>query len=144
MKLRNLFIPIVGILFCANLLAAAETRDHPVIKPIPGSTLEDAEFKEYSSFTFEYEENGKEVEKNVKGKHWFFYYEFKKEENVSELEIIENYKQAALEKGGKILRVNDVKLDFTVPLSDGRIIWAHLHAWVNSYGKQLENNRVTS
>ena len=133
MKLKNLFVPMIGMLICANMLAAAETKDHPVIKPIPGSTLEGAEFKKYSSFTFEYEQDGKEVEKNVKGKHWFFYYELKKEEDVSELEIIENYKQAAFEKGGKILKEGDAKLDFTVPLPDGRTLWAHLHTWVNSY-----------
>jgi outer membrane protein OmpA-like peptidoglycan-associated protein len=115
------------------VLSAAETKDHAVIKPIPDSTLEDTEFKQHSSYEFEYEQDAKEVEKNVKGKHWFFYYELNKEADVSELEIIENFKQAALEKGGKILKEDDTKLDFTVPLPDGGTLWVHLHAWVNSY-----------
>ena len=41
MKIKSLFFPIIGLLFCANVSSAAETKDHPVIKPIPDSTLED-------------------------------------------------------------------------------------------------------
>ena len=135
MKLLKPLVLIIGILLCP-LLTGGEVakKDHPVIKPIPGFTLEDTSFENFSSYTFKQKQNGNLIEKKVKGKYWFFYYEYKKEDRTfSKLEIIENHKQAANEKGGKILSENDTKLDFTVPLSEGGTIWTHLHTWENSY-----------
>ena len=104
MNFKKLLALILGVLFWTTVLeAAADKKDHPVIKPIPGFTLENSEFEDFSSYTFSYEQNGEEIEKTVKGKHWFFYYEYQKgDRKFSKLEIIENHKQAALKKGGKI------------------------------------------
>lgn len=135
MKQKSLIQWIFGIL----LLLIATTvgnggKDHPVVKPIPGFVLDDSKSEDFSSYTFRVKENNQWVEKKVKGKYWFFYYEYQKEDKeYSKLEIIENYKQAANEKGGKILSEDDTKLDFTIPRSDGGTIWAHLHTWPNSY-----------
>jgi outer membrane protein OmpA-like peptidoglycan-associated protein len=134
MRLQKLalFFPLSFILaFSAS--AGSTKQDHPVIKPIPGFILDDSEIKDFAAFTFEYEEDDKSMEKQVKGKYWFLYYEYRKaDKKYTELEIIENHKQAALEKGGKILKEDEPKLDFTVPYSGGTI-WVHLHAWENSY-----------
>jgi outer membrane protein OmpA-like peptidoglycan-associated protein len=134
----NVLKPLVLITAMLLLLlfsgADEAKKDHPVIKPIPGFTLEDAGFENFSSYTFKQKENGDIVEKKVKGKYWFYYYEYKKgDRTFSKLEIIENHKEAALEKGGKILSETDTKLDFRIPLSKGGTIWTHLHTWENSY-----------
>ncbi len=125
----------MGVVLLAIIsIAFQEQKDHPVIKPIPGFTLEDSEFKNFASYAFEVPHDESWVKKNVKGKYWFLYYEYKKgDRSFSELEIVENYKQAALDKGGKILKEDEPKLDFTVPHPESGTIWVHLHSWVDSY-----------
>jgi hypothetical protein len=110
----------------------AEVKDHPVIKPIPGSTLDShhSQYNNYNAYTFRYKENGKRVEKTVKGKYWKLDYEFlkkdgKRDESVSSLEMSENFKQAALERGGEVLGEDARNLIFTL-ISDGRKLWVHL------------------
>jgi len=134
MRLQKPLLLMFFLLFLALIIAAGfGQKDHSIIKPIPGFILDDSDVKNFSSYTFEFEQNNKWIERQVKGKYWFLYYEYPKEDRkYSELEIIENYKQAALEKGGKILREDEPKLDFTIPYSSGTI-WVHLHAWENSY-----------
>jgi len=112
----------------------AEVKDHPVIKPIPGSTLDSSysEYINYNAYTYKYEQDGESVESKVKGKNWKLDYQFLKEdgnrdESVSVLEILENYRQAALEKGGKILKEGDRDLIFTL-ISEDKKIWVHLKA----------------
>jgi len=110
----------------------AEVKDHPVIKPIPGSTLDShhSQYNNYNAYTFRYKENGKRVEKTVKGKYWKLDYEFlkkdgKRDESVSSLEMSENFKQAALEKDGEVLGEDARNLIFTLT-SDGKKLWVHL------------------
>ena len=110
----------------------AEVKDHPFIKPIPGSTLDShhSQYNNYNAYTFKYVENGKRIEKTVKGKYWRLDYEFlkkdgKRDESVSSLEMFENFKQAALEKDGEILGEDARNLIFTLT-SDGKKLWVHL------------------
>lgn len=135
MKGQKVTCLILGVLLLAILLIAIqEQKDHPVIKPIPGFVLDNSELEDFSSYAFTVKENDNLVEKTVKGKYWFLYYEYQKEDRTfSKLEIIENYKQAALEKGGRILSEDETKLDFTVPNPKSGTIWVHLHTWANSY-----------
>jgi OOP family OmpA-OmpF porin len=131
-KLTGLTLTI--LLLTALLIAIQEQKEHGVIKPIPGFVLEGSEFKNFSSYTFPVRQKESYEDKNVKGKYWFLYYEYQKgDRSFSELEIIENYKQAALEKGGTILKEDEPKLDFTVPHPKSGKIWVHLHCWVDSY-----------
>lgn len=135
MKLKRPLICFLGLLFMVLIVGAEiAQKDHPVIKPIPGFILDDSRLEDFSSYTFEVQKADDWVEKQVKGKFWFLYYEYQKEDRkFSKLEIIENYKQAVLEKGGEILKEDDTKLDFTVPSLGGGTIWVHLHTWENSY-----------
>lgn len=122
------------LLLSILLIAFQDQKDHPVIKPIPGFTLDNSEFEDFSSYAFTVKQDENLVEKTVKGKYWFLYYEYQKEDRTfSKLEIIENHKQAALEKGGKILSEDGTKLDFTVPHPKSGTIWVHLHTWADSY-----------
>jgi outer membrane protein OmpA-like peptidoglycan-associated protein len=134
MRLQKPLLSVLfSLLWASIFVLGLGQKDHSIIKSIPGFILDDSDVKNFSSYTFEYPQDDKWIEKQVKGKYWFLYYEYTKEDRkYSELEIIENYKQAALEKGGQILREDEPKLDFTVPFSGGTI-WVHLHAWENSY-----------
>ena len=135
MKHKKTVACVLCIFFLSLFTSAqSEQNEHSVVKPIPGFALEDSDFQNFSSYDFTYEQDGEWVTKQVKGKYWFLYYEYDKgDRTYSKLEIIENYRQAALEKGGTILKGDDTKLDFSIPLSDGGLIWAHLHTWEDSY-----------
>jgi OOP family OmpA-OmpF porin len=135
MALRQLLLRVGFLSSWAVMCAFVIAQDHPVIQPIPGFDLDDREFEDHASYTFRVEKDGQVSEEKIEGRYWFLYYEYTKGERAfSKLEIIKNYKQAALEKGGQILsEENDTKLDFSMPVSDGVTIWVHLHAWVDSY-----------
>ncbi len=135
MGFRQLIFRICFLSFWAVISTFIIAQDHPVIRPIPGFDLDDREFEDYASYTFRIEKDGQVSEKKIEGRYWFLYYENTKgERTFSKLEIIKNYRQAALEKGGQILsEENDTKLDFCMPVSDGVKIWVHLHTWVDSY-----------
>lgn len=130
-----LCMAVLGVLvFNVAQWAMPDGEENPVIKPIPGFVLDGSEFQDFSSYAFAFEQDGKWTEKKIKGKYWFLYYEYQNgDRTFSQIEIIENHKQAALEKGGKILKEDDAKLDFTVPLPEGCTTWVHLHTWEDSY-----------
>jgi len=136
-----LMIACIGIL--GNGVAFAQAQDHPVIKPIPGSTLLEDYYvhKTYSSLELNVQDEEGIEKKVVKGEYWELQYEFldesgDRDETKSGLESAENYKNAALEKGGKILYDAGDILNFTMPTSVGDTYWVYLEAgdgWYSLY-----------
>ena len=129
---------LTGLLFVLTFLlaeAGAKQKEHPFIRPIPGFTLEPgSEYKNFSAHTFKVETGDGEKKKEVKGRYWALIYEYEKgAREFSRLDIMENYRQAALEKGGKILSQDDAAMDFSVPLPEGSTSWVHLHTWTDYY-----------
>lgn len=132
---RIFWFTIMSLLvFSFGTFIHAEVKDHPLIRPIPGSTLDsdDSESSGYVAYTFKYKQNGRTVEKKIKGKYWKLEYQFLKDngnrdESVSVFEIIENYKQDTLEKNGEILGEDSRNLLFTLT-SEGKKYWIHLEA----------------
>ena len=140
--MKRTFLLVVLSLFVFSLDNGvfAEGEDHPVIKPVPGSTAFYPKYKRFHAYTFRYEENGKKIEKKVKGEYWQFEYKYllkngKIDDSVSALETIENFKQAAIEKDGKILKETDSELIFTLLLPDERKLWAQVYCngWTGLY-----------
>lgn len=133
--MKKTFLLVVLSLFVFSLDNGvfAEGKDHPVIKPVPGSTASsNPKYQKFNAYTFRYKENGKRIEKKVKGKYWRFDYKYllengKTDDSVSALETLENFKQAAIEKDGEILKDTDIELIFTLLLSDGRKLWARVY-----------------
>ena len=105
--------------------AGDDVAEHPIIKFFPDSECK-GEYKRYDRFEFPVEENGKETKKEVRGKHWYF--RCKTDEEVSRLELIDNYKYAALKKDGQILHEDYNSLVFTVADPEGPVIWTLLVA----------------
>ncbi len=126
----------ISIVLFTNIPIYAKGQEHPIIKAFPGFTLDDLEseyknFNKYDEFKIHNTKKDDFERKTVKGKYWYVYYEKRDasgniDESVSHAELIENYKSAALEKGGKIMYEDDYELTFTIPLDNGNITWGHL------------------
>jgi outer membrane protein OmpA-like peptidoglycan-associated protein len=129
------------VFFLGTNEVLAEGNEHPVIKPVPGSSVSSKpEYKRFHAYTFRYEKNGKRIEKKVKGQYWRLNYKYYKkngeeDRSVSALETIENFKEAAIERNGSILTERDHELIFTLPMSDGGKIWTHVYCngWSGYY-----------
>jgi len=128
----RLFFLTLSCLLTWNIYAAVE--DHSLVKPIPGSTLDrdSSLYSEYDAYTFESEEDGTQKENEVKGRYWELEYQFldaggNRDESVSVVRILDNFKQAALKGGGEILREDDRNLVFVLRSGLGEL-WTHVRA----------------
>ena len=142
--MKNMFwLTVMGlfVFFSGSAEVLAESKDHPVIKPVPGSSASsEPDYKRFHAYTFRYKENGKQIEKTVKGQYWWLNYKYFKENgeidtSVSALETIENFKQAAIERNGSILAESNSELIFVLPMSDGSNIWTRVYCnnWSGYY-----------
>jgi len=141
---RFTILALVVLVFVASVgLIAGEVKEHPFIRPFPGSTLNDnmcsyADFDEYTFRVID-PDTGKEVKVPVRGKFWKLLYTLytpdkKWDRSHSVLELKENFKAAALERGGKVRLDRGSELVFTVPGEDGATTWAHF--WVTNGAQQ--------
>jgi hypothetical protein len=64
-------------------------------------------------------------DKEIRGKYWE--YSYHTTDDVSGLYILENYKAAALEKGGTILGEERERLVFTLPTPEGGTLWVEVY-----------------
>jgi len=121
---------------------AQDVKEHPQIKPFPGSVLKHNSTHLYQnfaehSFLIKDPKTGRDVKKPIQGKFWkltYVIYDSKGNWDASRsiLEYRENYKQAALEKGGTILFEHQGHLTFTLPGDDGGETWCHVLIWNKS------------
>lgn len=111
----------------------AAVQDHPVIKPLPEVIKKGGKFHKFDAHKFRVREKNKVIKKEVRGKYWKFNYHTKK--GISNLYILENYKEAALEKGGTIVYEDKARVVFTLPTSTGGTLWAEVYrnGWKTSY-----------
>lgn len=144
-KIFYLFIPV--FLFTVSVYAK-EVKEHPLIRPFPGSVLVHNfkhlyhDFGEYS-FRVKDAQTGKRSKKKVQGKEWKLRYilldaKGKWDGSHSILEFRENYKQAALENGGTILYENQGYLTFTLPGDNGSDTWCEVQIW----NKSMQDLRI--
>lgn len=131
----------IGVILLVGLMvlpgaagAAVKVKDHPVIQPLPTAVAKSSEFKRYAAHTFRVRKNGGHEKKEVRGKYWEFAY--KTDKAISGLEILENYRQEALAKGGKILYEDKSQLVFTLTTPEGKTLWVNVYRdnW-NAYYK---------
>ncbi|HOP39935.1 MAG TPA: OmpA family protein [Geobacteraceae bacterium] len=134
---------LVAISFPAQAAGAAKVKEHPLIRPFPGSVVDPHgkyfKFGEYG-FLVKDPKTGKAIKKKVQGKFWQLTYGLRDatgrnaDRSHSILEYRENYKQAALEKGGTILYEKEGYLTFTLPGEGGGKTWCEVHIW--NYSQQ--------
>lgn len=128
----NLVLFCLIIFVCSSDLYSQEIPEHPIIKPFPNSKLA-KNMSKYTKFDeYEFRVFNKKTKKTdkvkVKGQYWKLLYEVRKSDgkwvtDISNLEFRENYKNAALEKGGEILDEEGGVLDFRIPKDDGGYTW---------------------
>jgi len=132
---RLLALSALVLISLIRSVPAADIPEHPVIKPYPGSVLAEnmSKFQKFNAYDFKYmnEATGKRENKTIKGKYWFLLYEVRtpsgdRVTDISTLEFFENYRQAALEKGGKVVFEDRGNLVFTLPRDDGGTTWCEV------------------
>ena len=96
--------------------------------PIQNSSLKSSKEENYSTFEYFVKKDGKTNKIEKGGIFWELVYQFLNEKGksvkgMSKAEIIENYRKAALEKGGEILYKSPDKLTFSIPRKGGGTSW---------------------
>ncbi len=131
---------ILVVFICSNNLHSQEILEHPIIKPFPNSKLAKnmSKYTKFDEFEFRvYNKKTKKTDKvKVRGQYWKLLYELRKPDgswvkDISNLEYIENYKNAALEKGGEILDEQGGFLYFRIPKDDGGYTWCRVNPIAN-------------
>jgi len=144
MNISSLLLAMSLLVFQQPALALFQAEEHPVIKPMPRSQLVPAQSraKNYASHPFHVQKEKKTEKVEKKGKYWHLRYLIKDangktDRDVSREEIVQNYKEAALEKGGSILYEKGYLLTFTLTRKDGGTTWAFLSAGDGSYNLDI-------
>ncbi len=113
--------------------AQQKVQDHPVIKPLPEVTKKDGVFRKFDAHKFRIKTEEGYQDKEIRGKYWEYSYHTTPE--VSGLYILENYKAAALEKGGSLLYEGEERLVFTLTTPEGGTLWVEVfrNGWDTHY-----------
>jgi len=140
---RVFLLPLVAFALLIPPADASAQEEHPFIREIPGFTLwQGSSFENFASHRFRIETAEGLIKEEVRGPKWVLIYEDTDDDYVwSPLEIIENYRVAALEQKGRILNLEDQTLDFVVPLPGGGTAWGHVHAWREDYELTIVNKK---
>jgi len=128
---RGMFLSVFLMLFAVSVYAET-TKEHPLIRPFPGSVLAE-NMSNYSKFNaYEFyclnETTDKREKKIIKGEYWRLLYEVRtpsgdRVKNISKLEFFENYRAAAEEKGGRVVYEDVSQMVLTIPMDDGGVTW---------------------
>ncbi len=122
---------LVPFVFSIPVLAK-DIKEHPLIRPFPGSVLAAnmSANKNFEAFEFPFfnEQTKKNEKKRIKGEYWRLLYEVRtpagdRVQNISKLEFFENYKAAAEEKGGQVVFEDSGRMVITIPREDGGVTW---------------------
>lgn len=137
-RLYCVLITLCVALYITSTSLFADTAEHPVIKPIPKSILDRS--SEHNNYTYEfpfYDKKANTVSyKEITGRYgkWSYHIFGKDTHRVDgiliSVEIIRNYKELAIRKGGNILweKGDGSRLSFAIPNSKGDKIWCHVTA----------------
>lgn len=105
----------------AGSASEKKVTEHPVVKPLPEVVRKDGTYRKFDAHKFRIKTEEGYQEKEIRGKYWHLVYYTTSD--VSGLYILENYKAAALEKGGTILYEDRAQLIFTLPTAEGGLLW---------------------
>lgn len=136
-KRAKRFLLLAAVIVVAVTLPAIaqEVTEHPLIRPFPGSTFDERRSEEFSFGEYEFRtgtpprDYTTETVRGVKRILRYFLYDAAGTPNraVSQVEYFENYKAAALERGGTVKwEDRHYGLVFTIPREDGGITWCHV------------------
>ncbi len=134
MKKFSVLVTIIIIVITLPGIAQ-DVTEHPLIRPFPGSTFDDQRSEELSFGEFDFRVGTPPRDYttvNIRGvKRTLRYFLYNEDgtpnSNVSQIEYFENYKAAALQRGGTIKwEDRHYGLVFTIPREDGGITWCRV------------------
>ncbi|MCF8067336.1 MAG: OmpA family protein [Desulfobacterales bacterium] len=127
---------VLGIQFLfAGVALAKEVKEHPMIRPFPGSVLAEnmSKYQKFNVYEFYYmnKQTNKREKKKVSGEYYYLLYEVRtssgsRVQDMANVEFFENYKAAAIEKGGETVFEDRDQLVFTIPRDDGGRSWCRV------------------
>ncbi len=138
---RSALLTVVILATAGVAVIAQQVTEHPLIQPYPGSVFDEIRSEQLSFSEFEFRVGTPPRDyttQNIQGEYrnlrYFLYNEDgTPNRDVSQLEYFENYKAAALEKGGKIMwEDRHYGLVFTIPREDGGITWCRVQTSVSA------------
>ncbi len=146
LKKRAGIIALTAVLLLATwafpaIAIGEDIREHPLIRPFPGSTLYErsSTHQNFNAFDFQVKnpETGRSETRNVSGEYRRLVYHLYREDgsrntDISRVEYFENFKAAALEKGGEVKWEDGRGLVFTLPREDGGITWCRVEVSVGA------------
>lgn len=130
-RFKFLFLSVFVVMFAVTVYAQP-IKEHPLIRPFPGSVLAEnmSKHKNFDAHDFYYlnEKTKKREKKTIKGEYWKLLYELRTESgqrvtNISTAEFLENYRVAAEEKGGQVVWEDRGIIVLTIPREDGGMTW---------------------
>ena len=142
----SLLATLIIVAFISPLLAQ-EVTEHPLIRPFPGTVFDQqrSEQVNFGEFVFRTGTPPRSyTTQKIKGEYrnlrYFLYnQDGSPNRDVSQLEYFENFKSAALERGGTI-KWEDTHygLVFTIPREDGGITWCRVQTSVSAGRTSLD------
>ena len=135
------FIAVMILVAGSLTISAQEVTEHPLIRPFPGTVFDQrrSEHQNFNEYDFRVGTPPRNYEAHtVRGKYrqlrYFLYNEDgTPNRDVSQVEYFENFKAAALEKGGEIKwEDRHYGLVFTVPREDRGVTWCHVQTSVSA------------
>jgi len=131
---------LIFFMFFSSYTSAQASIEHPMVKKMPDFKLVEALSKksDFSIFPFRIIKNKKTSTIEKQGRYWKLHYENRNEKGkinrkISKIDIMNNYRAAAKEMGGKVLYAKRGKITFTLPLNNGTKLWAYVTALDGNY-----------
>ena len=131
---------LVNFILISSYTQAQESIEHPMVKKMPNFKLVKTLSKKskFSVFPFRIIKNKKTATVEKKGRYWKLHYENRNEKGkinkkISKIDIMNNYRAAAKELGGKVLYAKRGKITFTLPLNNGSKLWGYVTALDGTY-----------
>ena len=130
MSFRRLNLNVIAIVlavgFITPVIAQDEVPEHPVIKPMTGSTLDPGStFVEFGRLPLNFREGGQSLQLEAEGNHWRLDYQLE-DRTTGRVEIMANYEAEARRIGGDILNRTGTRLLFRLNRPGGGLTWCRL------------------
>lgn len=138
---RYQLLAVVILAAVAATVNAQEVTEHPLIRPYPGSIFDERRSEQLNFNEYEFRAGTpprdytvQSVQGEYRSLRYFLYnQDGSPNRDVSQLEYFENFKSAALEKGGSIMwEDRHYGLVFTIPREDGGVTWCRVQISVSA------------
>jgi outer membrane protein OmpA-like peptidoglycan-associated protein len=139
-RFKFVWFALITLIVFAYPTLADDVKEHPLIRPFPGSVLAKnmSKHKNFDAYEFYFlnETTKKREKKTIKGEYWRLLYEVRtpsgdRVKTISKVEFFENYKTAAKEKGGRVVYEDVGQMVLTIPRDNGGVTWLRVAGSAN-------------